>query len=549
MLVALAMTSCVSSEEEDWGEIRSEITAGANQLIADGAAGTRLEASPAVSFFTDSSGLPFWVVCHNDTTHRGDPQPNASGITCDTLKPSRMAFTSNVIKYQQIWSTIEPYVDGDPQLARDPGNPNVVWIVASINWLNWGTNYSMSSIAVGRLVRDPATGLVKVCDGTTGPVSTCSANLTPIGSGVATGPTNPNKGPRSMFPTIAIDPHADASGAFHQYIAFLNADHSTGVDRQRIVLLERDMSVSFGWSAAMPPVPPALPDPANWTTDANGWNTVAGNVRFWRPQLAVQPDNHQVGVTYARLVTLQAANGFIHNDGSIGTAMFNYLSVWDPVSHYTAARDLTPGATAGSIRNGDATDPALQFSAVPYVAIAAGNALERTWHVVASQQQAFAPDPRRWDATYFSTPDGTQSGKPHHLVNEGPGGQPMKSLIFPALAVSPTNGPQSVVTIGYLTSLDDSQRAWNAIAISSSNAGASFAPAVASVGAGAPFTPAPTTGGDYSWGGSWGGTPSPGYFGYWTGLAAFGTRAQFAWTDSRRGSRLIEVWGSELTIP
>ncbi|HXQ35550.1 MAG TPA: hypothetical protein VN843_16145, partial [Anaerolineales bacterium] len=86
-----------------------------------------LQAEPTVSFF-GAAGTPIWIICHNDSTHRGADNPNASGITCESQNQRREFSVRVVVTGQAPFATNEPVPSTDPTLAKDPVDPNTVWL-------------------------------------------------------------------------------------------------------------------------------------------------------------------------------------------------------------------------------------------------------------------------------------------------------------------------------------------------------------------------------------------------------------------------------------
>jgi len=506
-----------------------------------------LQAEPAVSFF-GAQGDPFWVVCHNDSTHRGDNNPNASGITCECQDQRREFSVRIVVTGQAPFATGDPIPATDPTLAKDPVDPNVVWLAAIMNWDTLGIG-KRKSIGIAKLARDAGSGTVTVNEPNPG-VSGDAHRMVAIGGTNIEGPINADNGPSPDRPFIAIDPTAE-DGNHAQYIAFFQNDNSFRDQNQvpqrrgRIMVTRRNSERDRFWSE------PVVVRADMVETNSDGWALDNDSYQFQAPQLAIRPSTHEVGIAFTRFQMLgdPQANTTLDNQDFVGNPIFYFFGVsGDRARTGWTARSVTSMARAGRINSGPATSP---FTAAPYPVLAFDEAFNRWVIAFSTSGTTRTPaDTGKWEVDSTFSADGSTWSPPIQINNSPrfPSDAPRNAL-FPsiAFALQPRR-----LTVGYLESNDISDRTWRPVVNFSSTGGDSWGPPHEIIGASAPRG---SRLGEYTWGGHWAGFSRAGFFGDYTGLANFGGRVFFAWPESRdststatTSTAVIDVWGAEITL-
>jgi hypothetical protein len=502
-----------------------------------------LQAEPAVSFF-GGQGSPIWVVCHNDSTHRGDPHPNASGITCEIQDQRREFSMRVVVNGFSPFPTSDPFPATDPTLAKDPTNPNLLWLAAIMNW-DTVAGGKRTSLGVAKLVRNPTTREVVVSDPNPGPGGDTHRMIPIWGTGIE-GPSQSSNGPVPDRPFMAIDPTPDELGHHSQYIAFFQNDNSLrdqnqfGRGRGRIMVTRRDSDQERFWSA------PVVVRATGVETDTDGWAIDNDAYQFLSPQLAIHPRTHQVGITFVRfqLQGDSGANVTLDNSEFVGRRIFYFVGV-SPDRARTGWSVLGIGwvATAGNINMGPATFPSPStFTAAPYPALAFDGAFNRWVLVYPTLTQA---NTGHWELDSTFSADGSVWSTPVK-VNTSPSFSLSgpRNAVFPSLAFDPQ---ARRLTVGYLESNDIAERTWRPLISFSSNGGNSWGPPHEIVAASSPRGSRLR---EYGWGGHWEGSSRAGFFGDYTGLTNSGGTVFFAWTESRdsTSTSIMDVWGAESTL-
>lgn len=501
-----------------------------------------LQAEPAVSFFGGQSN-PFWIVCHNDGTHRGDADPNASGITCESQDQRHEFSLSIPVTGQAPFATGDPIPSTDPTLARDPSDPNVVWLAAIMDWDTLAVG-KRQSIGVAKLVRDPATGAVTLNEPDPG-AGGDAHRMVPIAGTNIEGPVNANNGPSPDRPFIAIDP-TEENGGHNQYIAFFQNDNSTFDQNQvrqrrgRIMVTHRNDHDRF-WSN------PVVVRAEGVDADADGFALDNDSFQFLSPQIAIRPGTHEVGVAFVRFQFSgdPEANITLDNMEFIGNPISYFFGISaDRASTAWTARSVTSSARAGNVNTGPATT---QFTAAPYPALAFDEAFSRWVIVFTTTGTPRTPaDTGNWELDSTFSTDGSSWSAPIQ-VNNSPrlASDSSRNAVFPALAF---DSQARRLTAGYLESNDVSERTWRPVINFSSNGGDSWEPAHEVITA---SEPRGARRGEYTWGGHWAGSSRAGFFGDYTGLANFHGSVFFAWTESRESTpstAVMDVWGAEINL-
>lgn len=500
-----------------------------------------LQAEPTVSFF-GAEGTPIWIICHNDSTHRGADNPNASGITCESQNQRREFSVRVVVTGQAPFATNEPVPSTDPALAKDPVDPNTVWLAAIMNWDSIAGK--RSSIGVAKLVRDPATGAVTVNEPNPG-VFGDSHRMVPIGGTNIEGPVNANNGPSPDRPFIAIDPTAE-NGNHAQYIAFFQNDNShvdqnqTRQRRGRIMVTHRNSPDNRFWSD------PVVVRANTVPTDSDGWALDNDSYQFLSPQLAIRPSTHEVGIAFTRFQFHgdPQANITLDNSGFVGNPIFYFFGISpDRARTGWSVRSVTSTARAGVIDTGPATS---RFTAAPYPVLAFDAAFNRWLIVFPTSGTARTPvDTGKWELVSSFSEDGS-SWSPPIQVNNSPrfGADNPRSVVFPSITFDPQ---ARRLTVGYLETNDVSDRTWRPVINFSSTGGDSWGPSHVLLAA---SQPRGSRLGEYTWQGHWANSSRAGFFGDYTGLASARGWVLFAWPESRESTStaVIDVWGAETNL-
>lgn len=518
-----------------------------------------LQAEPAVSFFGGEESV-VWVVCHNDSTHRGDGDPNASGITCESQDQSREFSVRVPVTGQAPFATGEPIPATDPTLAKDPSDPNVVWLAAIMNW-DAGLGGKRMSIGVAKLVRDPATGAVTVNEPNPG-IFGDTHRMVAITGGNVEGPKDSESGPIPDRPFFAIDPTSE-NGNHAQYIAYYQNDNSFRDQNQqpqrrgRIMVIRRNSERDLFWS------PPVVVRANGIETDGEGWAFDNESYQFQAPQLAIRPGTHEVGIAFIRFQFRGDSNAFVtlHNDGFAGNSIFYFFGVsGDRARSGWQANSVTSTAKAGRtstaplsavVPTSTTPTPTLlpiseTFTAVPYPVLAFDEAFRR-WVILftTSGTPQTPASTGKWELhSTFSIDDGATWSPPIQVNNSPPFSEnESRNVVFPALGFDSFSRR---LTAGYLESNDREDRSWRPVINFSSNGGDSWSRPHDII---SPSGPRGSRMLEYGWGGHWAGITRAGFFGDYTGLANFRGTVFFAWTESRDSTReaaVMDVWGAEV---
>ncbi len=571
----LGATASAAGCQSDVGSITQEIAVTTNVEVSTQqlASNTRLQAEPAVSHF-GSSANPRFVTCGADTAARGVARTQFgytawSGTSCYLEAANRLRFAGETSVYAAPpWPGADSFTDGHVSLAVDPTDTTTVWISTVTNW-DTALAGRRRSLGIGRLRIAADNKSLDVLSGDF--TATPSPDITEVlGSNVESSATN-GSGP--FFPTLLISSQSNSERLGpEQYLVFLQRDNTGTKPRERIGIVRRDTKDAWRWHDAKF-VSPLLSTVTSWSNSGDNWDVVedSDNMRFMRPTAAISPDGSRVGIAFGRISYIQTSLG-LANGKPPGHHIEYYFAEYNTTTDTLGpTQKITPPNmplfAAASVRAGD---PAIPINALPYPTIVHDfraddevEGIQRRWVVSLTTQRSSANgmenDWRIGTATIGTNSGVTKFGNfaEATLFTTGAATQ-IRNAIFPAFVSRQTlQGPQFVLSFTASAGTASTQFATYA-AVDSALSTTAWAAAdqvsqMTSPSFGAiPWVPTPTDGVSFGWGGHWSETPSPGYFGAYSGMDATTDSLFFAWTDSRRhdpldlSQRHMSIFGTRI---